>query len=108
MQRGIYLTLFHWNNGSFCSTNRKNLWLGVSSFIFSEDKTKADIGWISDYPSGLTFNQIHTHCKKEKVIMYVKEYVDMPEPTEGSSLKENFAKHNREMSTHQNISRKAY
>lgn len=40
--------------------------------------------------------------------MYVKEYVDMPEPTEGSSLKENFAKHNRKMPTHQNISRKAY
>ena len=38
----------------------------------------------------------------------MKEYVDMPEPTEGSSLKENFAKHNRKMPTHQNISRKAY
>ena len=86
----------------------KNLWLGVSSFIFSEDKTKADIGWISDYPSGLTFNQIHSHCKKEKVTMYLNEYVDIPESTQGSSLKENFAKYNRKISIPQNISRKPY
>ena len=40
--------------------------------------------------------------------MYLNEYVDIPESTQGSSLKEHFAKYNRKISIPQNISRKPY